>query len=185
MIFLQFPAQIISHLCSKSLTMKTLLFLLFSLVLSAVQAQSCTCCSAPYQQFDFWIGEWKVSGPVGKEVGQNTIEKIENGCVLQEHWRSTNGFTGTSFSYYDSTDQSWNQLWLDSQGGNLILKGSLEGNAMRLNSAFQFDPALEKYYVDLITWTPLEDGSVEQHWERVYKDSEERTTVFIGTYRKE
>lgn len=37
-------------------------------------------------QFDFWVGEWDVIVK-GKPAGVNRIEKILNGCVLQENWK--------------------------------------------------------------------------------------------------
>ena len=46
-------------------------------------------CSSPeYRQFDFWLGEWDVSTPQGAPAGTNRVERILEGCALQEHWEA-------------------------------------------------------------------------------------------------
>ena len=53
-------------------------------------------------QFDFWIGEWKVQwdnsdGTPGE--GQNIVNSILNGCVIEENFNGNPGvdFKGKSF----------------------------------------------------------------------------------------
>ena len=83
----------------------------------------CKCCGDEYRQFDFWIGDWMVFDTTGKLVGNNQIVLLEDHCVLQENWKSGDSkYSGTSYNYYDNTDETWNQLWLDNQGGILKLK---------------------------------------------------------------
>ena len=93
----------------------------------------CTCCAEEYRQFDFWIGDWVVTDSTGKELGTNLIHSIQDGCGFQENWKSTK-MTGTSYNFYNATDKSWNQLWIDNKGGSLELKGSLVNGKMILKS---------------------------------------------------
>lgn len=65
------------------------------------QGKSCACCTEKHSEFDFWIGNWEVTGPNGKKVGDNILAKVEDNCVLQENLTSaTPGYTGTSNSFY-------------------------------------------------------------------------------------
>lgn len=148
------------------------------------QAQPTAACQTEsHRQFDFWIGEWTVTNPNGKVAGQNTIKAVENGCVLQENWRSaTSPFTGRSFNYYNQSAQQWEQLWLDNQGGSLKLAGQRRGNQMILQSQPTANPAGVEQ-VQRITWTLNEDHSVRQLWE-VLVDGEVSSVAFDGLYTK-
>ena len=97
----------------------------------------------PEHYFDFWVGKWELSwtdneGNRGK--GINTIEKILDGTVIQEHFESTEGklkgYKGTSISVYNPQRKTWHQAWADNQGGYINLKGSFAGN----KRIFQTDP---------------------------------------------
>lgn len=137
-----------------------------------------SCDSEMHRAFDFWVGEWSVSTQDGQFAGENSIQKIQNGCVLQENWRSAKPpFTGTSFNFYNQQAKRWEQLWLDNQGGYLKLYGERNGNNMVLQS----EPN-DKGAIDRVTWTENQDGTVRQLWERVSK--EKAVVVFDGLYRK-
>lgn len=53
-----------------------------SLNLSA-QSTNCNCCTEKHVEFDFWIGTWTVTNPNGTPAGTNTIDKIQDHCVLR------------------------------------------------------------------------------------------------------
>ena len=100
------------------------LFLALIIALN-LQAQGNPPCSTPeFRQFDFWVGEWVVHDSTGKEVGKNTITRVEGGCALTERWTSSSGTTGRSLNYYSLADSSWHQVWVDNAGTVLELKGS-------------------------------------------------------------
>ena len=79
--------------------------LLIALAPSPATAQSAppaTCAEGGrYADFDFWVGEWDVFIPNGRQAGTNRIEKVEQGCLLVEHWTGAGGSTGTSVNFYD------------------------------------------------------------------------------------
>ena len=156
--------------------------LLLPLTLVA-QDDTAKCGTPEHMAFDFWVGEWQVTNPDGKPAGQNTIDKIEGGCVLRENWRSaTSGFTGTSYNFYNQRDERWEQLWLDNNGGFLKLAGNRKDNQMVLESA----PAPNDQGADVvqrITWTANEDGSVRQYWETI-TGGDQIQVAFDGLYRK-
>ncbi len=118
----------------------------------------CPCSSKSHSSFDFWIGEWTVYDVTGKEVGKNTIEKQYDNGVLQEKWISACKSRGTSYNYYDTKDNTWNQVWVDNSWFGLVLKGNYEIGKMILKSQF-LDSKKSKYY-NHITWVKNDDRSV-------------------------
>jgi hypothetical protein len=161
--------------------MKTLAALVFSLItsLSFAQTDSCACCQGHYQDFSFWLGDWVVYDTSGTEIGENLILSLQDKCVMQENWKSANS-SGTSYNYYNAADSTWNQLWIDNNGGSLILKGNLVGGAMVLKSELVKTARAE--YFNKITWTPNSDGSVLQLWECVDENDQLLFEAFRGKY---
>lgn len=137
-------------------------------------------CQAPeYRQFDFWLGDWDVTTPANPgSSSRNRITSINGGCTLREEYTTPLGYEGTSLNFYDATRRVWHQTWIDNQGGALYLEGRLEGRSMVL--ATTTDPQ----NVQRITWTPLDDGRVRQHWEATTDGGKTWSTVFDGYYAK-
>ena len=147
------------------------------------QADPCACCTAEHNAFDFWIGDWEVRDPEGKIVGTNSIREAQDGCVLVEDWKSSNGtFTGGSTSFYNKQDGRWEQLWIDNSGSHLHLKGKRTGNQMILVSD-EIPREDEPPYQNQITWTMNEDGTVRQLWEVIVNGAVDNV-VFDGIYTK-
>jgi len=147
------------------------------------QDNSCACCTKHHQQFDFWVGEWNVYNKAGKKVGENSITKLEDNCILNEHWRSVSGSTGSSYNYFNKSDSTWNQVWIDNKGGNLVLKGKASPQKMVLSSDWQKGKKVA-WYKNRITWTKNKDGSVTQLWELVDKKGEVLSVAFKGVYKR-
>jgi hypothetical protein len=106
-------------------------------------------------------------------------------CAIQENWSSGGGkFKGTSVNFYDPASRKWHQTWVDTGGGTLRLNGGLvddgsmqlSGNRTRRNG----DTVTER-----ITWTPLQDGRVRQHWQASKDEGESWTDVFDGYYQRD
>ena len=133
------------------------------------------------RQFDFWVGEWEVTGPKGKVVGQSRIELILHDRVIQEHWTGAGGFAGSSLNVYDASAKTWRQFWTDQTGGVLQLTGGIVDGSMVLESTTTADGTTT---IDRITWTPNADGTVRQHWEKSTDDRATWTTAFDGLYRR-
>jgi len=159
--------------------------LLFSLVSNALIAQNnkCNCCTEKHTEFDFWIGEWTVTNPDGTAAGTNSIDKIQDNCILRENWTSAKGkFTGTSNNFYNFKAKQWEQIWIDNQGSNLHLKGNKNGNQMILRTDESINKNGQPFY-HRVTWTHNEDGSVRQYWETI-TNSKNISVVFDGLYKK-
>ena len=147
------------------------------------QTDNCNCCTENHQAFDFWIGNWKVTNPDGTAAGSNSIDKIQDNCILRENWTSAKGnFTGTSNNFYNAKTEQWEQIWIDNQGGSLHLKGNRTGNQMIL----QTDEAKNKEeqpFFHRVTWILNEDGTVRQYWETI-TNGKNITVAFDGLYKK-
>ena len=132
-------------------------------------------------QFDFWLGDWEVRNAAGLRLGHNQVLALLGGTVLQEHWEGAKGGAGTSLNTYDPAVRRWRQRWMDSQGGTLDLEGGLEAGAMvLLGLSHGTNGPLE----NRITWAPLPDGRVHQHWEQRPAGGPTWTTSFDGYYQK-
>lgn len=154
---------------------------LFSSV-SLFSQDDCPCCNEYNKQFDFWIGEWVVYDTAGNIVGENTIKKVERGCLLTEEWKGSKGGTGRSINFFDRTDSTWNQTWVDNSGNTLILKGNLIDNSMVLQSEL-IEGTRVDFYKNRITWTPENDKSVTQKWEILDKNDNLLQLLFLGIYK--
>ncbi|MES2957374.1 MAG: hypothetical protein V4792_04250 [Pseudomonadota bacterium] len=148
---------------------------------AAPAAAAAPCQSAEHRQFDFWIGRWDVFNPDGKKAGENVIEAIDGGCALQERWRGSGGFSGTSLNSWDPETRQWHQHWVDNQGGMLRLSGAREGPRMVLAGS-QPGSTPGATLRHRISWTPLPDGAVRQWWQSSSDEGRTWTTAFDGRY---
>lgn len=151
-------------------------------ICTAQKAQK-PCSSEKYHQFDFWIGSWEVYSPKGVLLGLSSIKELPDACGIQENWTSkTSNYTGTSYNYYNSEDDTWNQVWLDNLGKPLVLKGSYNAPVMSMKSELSTsnDPKL----FNQITWTKNPDGTVTQVWVTVDKNNRVSSELFRGIYKK-
>lgn len=148
---------------------------------AAAQEEATPACEAPeYRQFDFWVGTWRVENSAGGEAGRNRIERILDGCALQESWVGAGGGKGHSYSIYDARSGRWHQTWVDDQGRLLQLDGGLEEGRMVLEGQWSGpDGSAVRHRIG---WGPLEDGRVRQVWEISRDDGESWNTVFDGIY---
>ena len=150
--------------------------------LGAVHTAPCE--AAEFHQFDFWIGDWEVTGRKGNIVGTNTIDRPLGGCVLQEHWVGTSGSRGSSFNVYDATRKQWHQTWVDNQGTLLLLDGSFADGKMVLSGPGV--NATGAAIINRITWQ-REHGDpdrVRQTWDTSSDGGKTWQTVFDGLYAR-
>ena len=167
--------------------MKKIFLLLFLVSFVQINTQNkeqkeCPCCTENHQQFDFWVEDWTVYSTNGKVVGTNKITKLYGDCVIREEWVSTSPNRGTSNNYYNSSDNTWNQVWIDNSGFSLVLKGKLIEGEMVLKS--DIIKGQKGDYYNQITWTPNKDESVTQVWKYFKEDGSLIQEAFRGIYKK-
>ena len=118
-------------------------------------------------QFDFWVGSWRVHSLVGEPVdGRNEICWTLDGKVLWEQFSAgTDPFTGWSFSV-PVPGRGWVQTWVDNTGAYLDFVGGWLGDRMVLERrtaheirAQQPAPARQR-----MTWHSIRDTSFVWDW---------------------
>ncbi len=127
------------------------------------------------QQFNFWIGHWKVFNPQGQQAGTSVIEQILGECVIFENWADFFGNKGKSFNFYNSSDKIWQQTWVDDKGTSTeFINGKYENGAMRFSSSRPgIDPQTGKKIFRRLTFFNVSSTEVRQLGER--SDDEGKT----------
>lgn len=149
----------------------------------APDAQRPNPCDAPeFRQFEFWIGEWDVTGPAGGLIGSNIIKPIAGNCGLLENWTGNAGGAGNSVNTYHQADGKWHQAWVGTGGGLLELEGNFVDGKMVLEGT-RMGPNQQDVW-HRITWTPLDGGRVRQFWESSSDKGATWTPMFDGLYTK-
>lgn len=139
--------------------------------------------------FDFWLGHWEVYGNIQKQgplFGNNHIEKVENGCLIMEHWKGASGSTGTSMNYYDGVLDKWVQNWVSGGGTTITMVGGIEDGSMVLTGKIFYvrvaqGPQIRDFRG---TWTLQENGAVRQFFEESIDGGETWYNWFEGFYFK-
>ncbi len=166
--------------------MRTIFLFLFLMVSLNTLAQDntsdCKCCEEKYRQFDFWIGNWKVSDSAGVLLGYNEISPIEKGCGLLENWTGAKGTTGTSISFYNKYRDKWHQSWIDINGGVIIMDGKFKNGSMILLT--EKKETQGGYVQNKTTWSPLGEGKLKHVWELTRDGGRTWQIVFEGYYSK-
>jgi hypothetical protein len=140
------------------------------------------CASAAHRQFDFWLGDWDVSTPQGTPAGTNRVERILDGCALQERWEASDGSKGTSLSSYDAVGHKWRQTYVDDTGQVLVLEGDFKDGRMVL----QGEKAMgrQKGALQRISWQVVPGDKVRQRWDISQDDGKTWSVLFEGLYAK-
>jgi hypothetical protein len=98
-----------------------------AVIIVILSGQQKPCENPAASQFDFWIGDWELTWQDNEGniiTGSNKIEKILDGCVINENfYDSSSGFTGRSLSVYSTKLNKWLQTWVDNSGAYLDFVG--------------------------------------------------------------
>lgn len=127
--------------------------------LSQTPPQRHRACTAPeYHQFDFWIGDWDAFDLDKPTVlaAHNRVDRILDGCVLREDYRSLDGSEGQSFSIYDASRRVWHQTWVTNRGKLLVIEGQFRSGEMVLAGVDRTEEGKERQVRGV--WKPVKDG---------------------------
>jgi hypothetical protein len=129
------------------------------------------CRAAEYRQFDFWVGNWDIQNLNGTSNGSSVVSSVLGGCAVLENYF---GDAGRSISAYDNATGTWNQFYVASGGGILLLRGGFQSDSMILSE--QRGPVIN----DIWTWTTIDANTVKQH-QRVFFNGVP-SGGFVGIY---
>ena len=135
-----------------------------------------------FAQFDFWVGDWQVYVN-DRLVGQNTITKDANACVIREHWVNSGGTDGYSLRYFNPLAVKWQMLWVSDgysvhtdggevRPGEMLLSGEIHYFETNLTTGFR------------VRFTDNPDGTVRQYAEQEDPETGAWTPWFDGVYRR-
>jgi hypothetical protein len=137
-----------------------------------------------FSDFDFWLGEWRVTGRQdGSFAGENSISKVEGGCVVQENWTGAGGGKGMSINYYNPDTEKWRQVWIAAPGYIIDIEGGLTNGSMVLvGTILNYKQKVKHPFRG--TWTPNDDGTVRQFFEQLSEKEKVWQTWFDGLYTR-
>ena len=148
---------------------------------ATAQSAPAPCADAAHAQFDFWVGEWEVTRADGTPAGTSRIEKILDGCVIFENWKSAKaGFEGKSFNTYDPRTGKWSQVWVDTAGATIHFSGALKDNVMDMEGKVE---TADGTLLQRMSFTANPDGTIRQQWLQS-GDGKAWQTLFDGIYRR-
>lgn len=141
--------------------------------------QQQACAAAEYSQFDFWVGEWEVTGANGQRAGSNRITRVADRCGILEEWTSASGSGGVSINYFEPRTRTWNQHWVGAGGMILHLRGELQDGSMVMQGERQTPQGTVR---DRIRWVPESGDRVRQIWDVSSDDGRTWQPAFNGLY---
>ena len=121
----------------------------FTPALAQTTAASAKCTGGPYDQFDFWLGEWRDVN--SKE--RYAVRRIAEGCAIEEVLYGTiEGAApiGLSVAGWDPAKGHWRELWVDAYGQVKL---------------YYSEPGADGTFV--LTTEPTKDG---ERWRYVYRN---------------
>ncbi len=113
----------------------------------------------PARAMDRWIGKWNVTNARGAG-GTSRIERIFDGCTIEEHWTGEYGERGTSLTYYDTQGGHWVQHYVSDRAIGTDYVGTASENKVVFVASGPQPQARTR-----MTYTFLGDGRVEQQFE--------------------
>ena len=131
--------------------------------------QTSSCASAEHRQFDFWLGEWDVTGI------HSSVTRDNSGCTIFELYRAPN--TGRSISFYDPETAKWYQTYVSPAGQPLKMSGGIENGRMVMYVRVANGTVTQRW-----TWERLDDNRVTQRAEITPDNGTTWNQGFFGTY---
>jgi hypothetical protein len=136
----------------------------------------------PYDDFDFWLGDWDVMVR-GTKRAENLITKEMNGCIVRERYTNEQGYAGESINYYDAGTRTWKQNWVDILGGVVQYEGKLSKEGVMEMEGSSTDANGEEQMAK-VTWTLLPDGRVHHVIEQSSNRGHDWKKFFDALYVK-
>jgi len=136
--------------------------------------------SPEFRQLDFWVGEWVVKNPEGREVGKSSIRRTIGDCVIFENYTGLRGYEGKSFNVYNKTLGKWQQFWVDNRGEVLEFVGEY-ANGQMLYKGVSTDSSGNDIMHRMIL-NGLNNQRILQVWDQSTDKGKKWKTVFEGHY---
>lgn len=121
------------------------------------------CAGSGHRQFDFWVGDWKVTNRFGQFSAINRVTAELDGCVVEEHWAPIGGPRGRSLNTWDAATGQWHQTWVPDGGRPFRMDGGLRPDGVMDMIGVRVRPVPDlPPWVDHYTWTQVTPDRVVQ-----------------------
>lgn len=144
------------------------------------------CESAPYTDFDFWVGDWVAFDyDTGVVQGIDRIEKIADGCAIHQDWTQlTDRYRtpGAPERYFGNSitapinppNGGWQQVWVNQGGGGAItLRGGLNDDGVMEIATDEIEVPDGRIFRQVWFWRPLEGGRIHSWGEVQIRQQDE------------
>lgn len=160
----------------------------FEKVVELADANARPCEHDPtYRILDFWLGDWEVYVSDSLLIGSSRIEKLVNGCALQERFAQHDGFVGTNLFYFNNITGEWKMIWVT---GAAVALGGLKEKVMtaRSEKGVRFIGELPDQdgglILDRSTISPHDADRVDMTIEQSRDGGDNWVTTFAGFYKR-
>lgn len=145
----------------------------FSRVLELADQNARPCEYEPtYRVLDFWLGDWDVFVNENQPIGASRIEKLVNGCALEERFEQSDGFVGVNLFYFNNITGEWKMTWVTGAAPAL---GGLKEKVMAARS----DDGGVRFLCEL----PAQDGGLILDRSTITPRSADRVDMIIQQSR--
>lgn len=144
------------------------------------------CDSAPYTDFDFWVGDWvAIDYDSGVVQGIDRVEKIADGCAIHQDWTQlTDRYRtpGAPVRYFGESITApinppgggWQQVWVNQGGGGAItLRGGLDADGTMVIATDEREAPDGRFFRQVWYWDPLDAGRIHSWGEVQIRQADE------------
>lgn len=142
------------------------------------------CLSAPFTDFDMWVGDWvAIDWETGIVQGVDRIEKIADGCALHQDWTQlTDRYRspGAPMRYFGNSLSAplprggWMQMWVNQGGGGAtVLTGGLNEEGVMELATQEFPLRDGRIGRQVWYWQEIEDGQLHSWGEIQIRGADE------------
>jgi hypothetical protein len=140
------------------------------------------CATPEHRALDFRIGSFNVKTYTGIQAGTNRVARLLGGCAIEDRWTGAVSGEGRGLTWFDADARRWRMVYVNEQGRSLDLAGVFAGDSLVLlgdNIGLDGRRGLQR-----LTWSPLPQGGVRQHWEISFDGGSSWQLVFDGRYTR-
>jgi hypothetical protein len=151
---------------------------------SLAAANPGTCGTDPQsRQLDFWLGNWRVTGPGGSSTATSEVSLALDQCLLVESWDGGRGHSGKNMFAYSPEEKSWYGMFTDNMGRVHVFSDGKVASGIAEFQGTSHDPK-GATVLNKVTVARIDANRVEQTWQKSTDNGVTWTTEFRGRYTR-
>jgi len=139
------------------------------------------CDSPEHARLDFWIGEWDVLAESGTVVAQTLVQRILDGCAVEQTWAASDGMRARGLFFYFERTGRWHLTWVETRGLLLRLDGHERDSALVFSGDAPGRDGVTVHHE--FSLERLENGRLRQAWRQTREGAEGSAAAFTLLYR--